>query len=222
MKYNKMPISITYGFFIIIFVKLIIKDVVRRTNSKDARFNERVENKFTTNVSASVNSENIEKERKEGDILGKLILDYLPNIKSVIEFGCKFGYNLRYLQNKGIKVLGLEGFWMKGCIIDDYINCNLSNNYKPGIKYDLAISIGTAAYIGMEKADTHLKNLSKASDTILFSSGFDMLSNEKWNINDAYWEGLFRKEGYSEFNYDIRSSANGIKNSNGLILINRK
>ena len=123
--------------------------------------------------------------------------------KSVIDIGCGVGGWLKTFDTHGVKdYQGVEGEWALSAdtFIDKkhIVNWDLSNEYVPDRKYDLAICLEVAEHL-QDRAGRHLvKALCAASDAVVFSAaipgqGGDHHINEQWQ---EYWVGIFGNEGF--------------------------
>ncbi|MDH6305311.1 SAM-dependent methyltransferase [Parabacteroides sp. PF5-5] len=127
----------------------------------------------------------------------------LPQINSVVDFGCATGTWLASLQKYGVKeIKGLDGSWVKKDLLVIPPECFVEADFDKEIvldkKYDLAISIEVAEHLLEKSAKGFVKALTDASDIILFSAaipfqGGDNHVNEQW---PAYWNKLFNENGF--------------------------
>lgn len=134
------------------------------------------------------------------------ILEIIPGLNSVIDFGCGAGTWLREFQLNGIEeTLGLDGGdpTSEYLLLDEknYINVDLSRPYKSSKKFDLAISLEVAEHLSEEFAEIFIENLTNASDCIVFGAaipgqGGEDHIHERW---PSYWISLFEKKGYVLF-----------------------
>lgn len=131
---------------------------------------------------------------------------------SIVDFGCGEGRWLAEAKrnNKNIKVLGLDGYYVRKDNLsiseDEFLEVDLRRKIELADKYDLAISTEVAEHIEEEYVDVFLDNLTRASDCILFSAavpgqGGEHHVNEQWQ---SYWVKKFKNQGY-EADFSIRN-----------------
>lgn len=133
---------------------------------------------------------------------------FKPN--SIIDVGCGLGSFLRVFKEQGVKTIcGIDGPWCNKQLLYENIDKsefkehNLENSLQINQKFDLAISLEVAEHLSPGRANSFVNDLTKLSDTILFSAavpyqGGDNHFNEQWI---DYWEQIFKEYKYSL--YDI-------------------
>jgi hypothetical protein len=132
---------------------------------------------------------NIKKEnkiRQSATVIVPQILRLIPNLKSVVDFGCEPSIWLREFQFAGLRTQGCYN-------IKDFSSSITFNQ-----KFDLAISLEAAEHIPPECSDIFIASLTNASDIILFSAavpGQDETNhqNEQW---PSYWIDKFSRRSF--------------------------
>lgn len=130
-------------------------------------------------------------------------LKVLPEIHSVIDFGCGQGAWLSVFQELGItEIQGLDGKWIDQNALkipkNNFSVIDFENEIVVGKKYDLAVSLEVAEHITKDKASVFVDSLTKAADFVLFSAAIPFQGgtkhvNEQW---PEYWSRLFEEKGY--------------------------
>lgn len=149
--------------------------------------------------------------RKESaENIFSLLLKFLPQINSVVDFGCGLGAWLAVLKNIGInEIKGYDGHWVDKKSLEIPTECfeavDLSKDIAVKKRYDMAISIEVAEHLPEASAKIFVHTLTSASDIVLFSAAIPYQGgtnhiNEQWQ---NYWYDLFREDGY--LGIDIRS-----------------
>jgi len=148
---------------------------------------------------------NISKEgaRKCIDILYK---EFKP--KKVIDFGCGPGIFLKEFENKGVKVLGIDGSIAakNNAVIDKdkIIIEDLRKEVDIKGKFDLTICFEVAEHIDNKFSETLVKNVTKNSKTVLFTAakkgqgGMDHINEQ----DPKFWIDLFKNREY-EFKEEL-------------------
>ena len=157
--------------------------------------------KYTTSfyhqhLSGSANSERM--------MLQKLFQHFKP--ASVLDVGCGHGSWLQAVSESGITdFLGLDGHYVDqdALLIEKskFQAMDLREPLELGRRFDLVISVEVAEHLPMQRAESFVRDLSRASDVILFSAaipyqGGEDHVNEQW---PEYWGILFRRAGYRCF-----------------------
>ena len=126
--------------------------------------------------------------------------------KSIVDFGCGSGTWLCAIKKLGCNnILGIDGKYVKEDWLlfekSKFLAADLTENIELPQKYDMAISLEVAEHISEEKSETYLKNLTKASDLILFSAAIPYQGGTN-HINEqfpSYWIKKFEKYGYVSY-----------------------
>lgn len=122
---------------------------------------------------------------------------------SVLDVGCGHGTWLQAVSESGITdFLGLDGHYVDqdALLIDQskFQSVDLREPLELNRRFDLVISVEVAEHLPMQRAESFVHDLSRASDVILFSAaipyqGGEDHVNEQW---PEYWGILFRRAGY--------------------------
>jgi len=162
---------------------------------------------FSTDVYSASYFEDIERLEKDSvDVIAKWVSENLQP-KTIIDVGCGPGHMMEAFHNRKIDVFGVD-------ISKHALNKVREKNLKakkvdltkpnitlPGVPYDLAISCEVAEHLHEKYANTFVKRMCEASNTIYITAaepdknmGPGMMHfNEQPN---EYWIKLFEEEGY--------------------------
>ena len=140
---------------------------------------------------------------KKAKMVLPVVLNLLPKINSVVDFGCGTGVWLSVFQELGINdITGYDGPWVnKESLRIPFENFNavaLDKKICLKKRYDLAISIEVAEHLPKESAKIFVETLTAASDIVLFSAaipnqGGENHINEQWQ---DYWVKIFKENNY--------------------------
>ena len=143
---------------------------------------------------------------KSAKLLIPVIKDLLPDIKSVVDFGCAQGVWLKtWNENGANEILGIDGDYVDRSDIviplDRFIAKDLNEPIRLGKKFDLAYSLEVAEHLQPDSSEHFIDSLTKHSDIVLFSAatpgqGGEMHINEK--PLDS-WRRFFQTRGYDAF-----------------------
>jgi len=132
------------------------------------------------------------------------VLEVLPQINSIVDFGCGIGTWLSVFKELGVsEIKGYDGHWVDKSMLKIPIECFSESEFDKGIsiekKYDLAISLEVAEHLPSNCAEFFVELLVKTSDFILFSAAIPFQGgtnhiNEQW---PEYWYNIFNKKGYA-------------------------
>lgn len=131
------------------------------------------------------------------------IFQKLPH-RSVVDFGCGTGTWLWVAQALGAEnILGCDGDYVPRELLMIPENCfiptNLGEPFTAPQKYDLAISMEVAEHLPADSANTFVENISRSSDTVLFSAAHPGQGGTD-HINEQpveYWIKKFERFGFS-------------------------
>jgi SAM-dependent methyltransferase len=137
------------------------------------------------------------------------LLEILPEISSVIDFGCGLGSWLlallelcREKYGKELQIQGLDGVWVdKSKLLiplGTFQEVDFESDLVLDKKYDLAMSLEVAEHIPEKQAKNFINKLTRASEIILFSAAIPMQGgrnhvNEQWQ---SYWRDIFQEFGF--------------------------
>ena len=132
-----------------------------------------------------------------------IVKSLLPNIQSVVDFGCAQGVWLSKWQKSGVSdFVGLDGAYVDTSKLriplDCFIETNLNESIKLGRKFDLAYSLEVAEHLLPSRSKQFVASLTRHADIVLFSAappgqGGESHINEQ---NYEYWQSIF-----AEFDY---------------------
>jgi len=127
----------------------------------------------------------------------------LLDIKSICDLGCGPGYWVRAAKRLGIvDALGYDIPLAEGAhrIIEpnELIECDLSERYEFGRRFDLAVTTEVIEHIPQKKEKNFVDNCCRASDFVLFSGAVPYQGgvghvNEQWL---EHWSALFQRNGF--------------------------
>jgi hypothetical protein len=156
----------------------------------------------------SVYSKDFFKKQEQGSlesaqIVVPILLELIPNINSVIDFGCWSGTWLHVFKNNGVReIKGVDGPWVKPELLKIPANFftvfDFQNNVFFDKKYDLAVSLEVAEHLPIESAANFINSITQSADLVLFSAaipfqGWTNHINEQW---PSYWQQLFLNRWY--------------------------
>jgi hypothetical protein len=131
-----------------------------------------------------------------------MVLDLLPHVKNVIDFGCGGGGWLSTFAEHGLEIQGVDGPWLEKADLliprDKVIIHDLTQPINLDRKFDLAMTLEVAEHIADSSADGLVASLVSLSPIVLFSAavphqGGTNHINEQW---PEYWAEKFAKHGY--------------------------
>lgn len=128
------------------------------------------------------------------------IEDKLPDIKSVVDFGCGEG---AWLSACGFDdVLGIDGDWVNDDRLlipkDKFIRADVGQKLTIHKKFDLAVCLEVGEHLPEQNAEQLIDNLTAHADTVLFGAaipgqgGMNHI-NEQWQ---SYWAKKLRARGF--------------------------
>lgn len=125
-------------------------------------------------------------------------------IGSVVDFGCGSGTWLRAFRELGAReVHGVDQFDPRGVelLIDatEYQRADLTRELELGRRYDLALSLEVGEHLPREASRTLVRNLTAASDRVLFSSATPGQGGVN-HVNErplADWLEMFAERGFA-------------------------
>ena len=156
-------------------------------------------------------NENFYTDQQDGSVASAkiilpLVLDILPPVKSVVDFGCGVGSWLSVLREHGVtEIQGIDGDWVQTEMLkipaQNFRQIDLDKAIVLDKKYDLAMSLEVAEHLCPEAAADFVKSICNASDFILFSAAIPGQGGTG-HINEqrhSYWIALFAENGYTMF-----------------------
>jgi len=122
--------------------------------------------------------------------------------KSVIDFGCAVGHYLERFYEQGITVHGVEGNAnaFEYAVIPEYHleEHDLRKKYDTTQTYDLALCIEVAEHLSEPYADTLVKTVTEAADTVVFTAATPGQGGTH-HVNEqprSYWIKKFEDQGF--------------------------
>lgn len=155
--------------------------------------------------------ENFYKHRRQqtqqsAELMARFLMDSVPGIDSVVDFGCGVGVWLAEFKRLGVqRVLGMDGPWVNPDLLEigreDFRPTRLEAPVDTSVRFDLAISLEVAEHLPADAARTFVECITKASDLVLFSAAVPGQPgthhvNAQWQ---SYWSALFADLGYIAF-----------------------
>ena len=124
------------------------------------------------------------------------------NPKSVIDFGCGIGIYLKEFVKLGVEVFGIDGSpaALRNLIIDKnrFLVQDLTEDFALPRRYDCALCFEVAEHIPTDKSRALVKNITKASDVVIFTAapkgqgGHDHINEQA----QQFWIDIFSENGY--------------------------
>ncbi len=126
------------------------------------------------------------------------ILEWVPNVQSVIDVGCGRGWWAKEFENHGIVSTGVDGEYVEG-VVCNFRAVNLAKTLPYLGKFDLVICLEVAEHLPEDRAHRFIHDLCKLAPTVVFSAAIPGQGgtghvNEQW---PEYWAAMFREEGYA-------------------------
>ena len=138
--------------------------------------------------------------------IGRLVLQQIGEVHSVVDVGCGVGAWLRTFAEMGVgDVQGVDGSWVDLDLLEispaQFEEVDLEEPIKLGRRFDLAISLEVAEHVSSTNSNTFVESLSRLSDRVLFSAAIPSQGGVG-HINEQppeYWADLFLAHGYKQF-----------------------
>jgi SAM-dependent methyltransferase len=153
----------------------------------------------------------MEGSAKSAEVVLPAILEILPRVNSVVDFGCGAGTWLSVLKKLGVsEIRGYDGIWAEKKLLIPRENFTAVELDKEAIrierKYDLAISLEVAEHLPESSARNFIKTLTDSSDIVLFSAAIPSQGgtnhiNERWQ---SYWRDIFDTYGFAGTDFPRR------------------
>jgi SAM-dependent methyltransferase len=131
-----------------------------------------------------------------------IVLELVP-VRSVCDFGCGVGTWLKVFREGGIiDVAGLDGAYVDPAMLEIPRECFIPTDLTKAVKldrqFDLAVSLEVAEHLPSSRAETFVRDLTRAAPLVLFSAaipgqGGENHLNEQWQ---SYWAERFARQGY--------------------------
>ncbi|MFP3043685.1 bifunctional glycosyltransferase/class I SAM-dependent methyltransferase [Treponema primitia] len=196
-KYTGFPIYIEE-------LPLIIPEKRKLTEQFIEQLSEFVGIKYYDKYTPDIYKDIGDNELENASIILPIVLDILPNTKSVIEFGCGVGTWLSILYSMGVdKIKGVDGSWTNNYPLkiskENFIEAEIDKGVFVDDRYDIAICLDLAEHLPpIPGLPRFISSLTHASDIILFSAAIPYQSganhiNEQWL---DFWDWHFRQHGY--------------------------
>jgi len=145
---------------------------------------------------------------RSAKIVLPIVLKFLPEINSAVDFGCGTGIWLSVLKNLGVnEIKGYDGSWAEKKLVipsECYTDVEFDKEtIKVEKKYDLAMSLEVAEHLPKQNAKMFVETITNASDIVLFSAAIPFQGgthhiNEQWQ---SYWYDIFYEYGYIGTNF---------------------
>jgi hypothetical protein len=132
-----------------------------------------------------------------------IILEFVPNVRSIVHVGCGTGEWLAEAERQGIAdITGIEGPWddledlaVDGSHID---RIDYTRPFSLDRRYDLALNIEIAEHLPPERAASFVVDLCRLAPVVAFAAAIPQQGgvghvNEQW---PEYWERHFAAGGY--------------------------
>lgn len=132
-----------------------------------------------------------------------VVMDAIPPVNSVVDFGCGVGTWLSVAQKRGCEtVQGFDGPWVDQELLEvkreEFTVVDFERPVPLERKYDLAMTLEVAEHLSDTAAVPFVESLIAAADHVLFSAAIPLQGgtghiNEQW---PEYWAKLFNDRGY--------------------------
>ena len=131
-------------------------------------------------------------------VIAEAIIEYF-NPRSVIDLGCGVAMELSHLENRGIVVKGIDksSYAKKHACISNVDLWDLSTEYIPRQRYDVALCFDCVEHISPKFEDVILENIIRCSDIAMISIPYG--TNDVLHLNEQphdYWIKAFQRKGY--------------------------
>jgi SAM-dependent methyltransferase len=132
------------------------------------------------------------------------IINSLYNPQSILDVGCGLGTWLKVISDSGIEdFLGIDGIEVRDedffVSKENFQKYDLSDSWNIKRKFNLLFCLEVAEHLPSNSASSFIQNLTKHSDTIIFSAACPNQPGQG-HINCQwidYWQDLFNKYGYA-------------------------
>lgn len=146
----------------------------------------------------------VEGSARSAAIVVPLILDLLPDVRSVVDVGCGTGVWLRSFRNAGVaNVFGIDGGDAPDGLLyldpDEFLSADLTQPLPISRRFDVALSLEVAEHLPELHGPRFVDSLCALSDVVVFGAAIPGQGgtghiNERWL---SYWAGLFKERGYA-------------------------
>jgi SAM-dependent methyltransferase len=134
--------------------------------------------------------------KSSAEVIVPLVLDhYRP--RSVIDVGCGKGWFGKAFADRGCRVIGIDGPYVKDRVID-FREADLAQPLPELGSFDLVVCLEVAEHLESDRGPSFINELCRLAPVVLFSAaipgrgGMDH-RNERW---PGYWVELFSRSGY--------------------------
>jgi hypothetical protein len=132
------------------------------------------------------------------------IINSLYNPQSILDVGCGLGTWLKVISDSGIEdFLGIDGIEVRDedffVSKENFQKYDLTDSWNIKRKFNLLFCLEVAEHLPSNSASSFIQNLTKHSDTIIFSAACPNQPGQG-HINCQwidYWQDLFNKYGYA-------------------------
>lgn len=143
---------------------------------------------------------------KSARVIVPIILDLLPDVASVVDFGCAHGVWLKCWMENGIEdVQGVDGEYVNSTALkippEKFSAKDLNDPIDLGRRFDLTYSFEVAEHLRPENSKRFVESLTRHADLVLFSAAPPGQGGES-HINEQpfdIWRALFQAQGYAAY-----------------------
>ncbi len=144
--------------------------------------------------------------KQSSEIIVPLIKKLIPNVESVVDFGCAQGVWLKTWLESGVRdIQGFDGDYVDRALLyipeEKFTATNLNEPVSGSRKFDLAYSFEVGEHLKPERAEQFIESITSFSDFAIFAASPPGQGGEN-HINERPfddWRQMFLSRGYIAF-----------------------
>lgn len=142
--------------------------------------------------------------RRSAGVVVPIVLEYVPQARSVLDVGCGLGAWLLVFREHGVtEIQGVDGDYVDrrdlAIAADCFTAADLEQPFSLARRFDLVLCLEVAEHLPESAAGTLVESLTKHAPVVLFSAAIPAQAgrghlNEQW---PDYWAACFARRGYT-------------------------